>query len=299
MIPYNQEPQSIITIENKEIAIFSSLGKNIDEKTVNSFGNEWSKFSKFSNEEIQSIGDEYFDIITPEMLNQNTAALDVGCGTGRWTKYVASRAKFVESIDPSDAIYSAAKLLKDNTNVRLAKASTDNLPFEDESFDFVYSLGVLHHIPDTEKAMIDCVKKVKYGGYFMVYLYYNLDNRNIFYKLLFYLSNFLRQIISKFPKHLKFFICDLIAIFVYMPFVLFARFLSLTPLRKKIKHIPLSYYVNKSFKVIRNDALDRFGTPLEQRFSKQEILKMMKNAGLENIIFFKSTTLLACSRQKN
>jgi hypothetical protein len=49
--------------------------------------------------------------------------------------------------------------------------------------------------------------------------------------------------------------------------------------------IPLSYYGNKSFNVIRNDALDRFGTPLEQRFSKVQIESMMQKAGLTDIKF--------------
>ncbi len=51
------------------------------------------------------------------------------------------------------------------------------------------------------------------------------------------------------------------------------------------KKIPLSYYSDKSFNNIRNDALDRFGTPLEQRFSKLQITKMMSEAGLSNIKF--------------
>jgi hypothetical protein len=49
--------------------------------------------------------------------------------------------------------------------------------------------------------------------------------------------------------------------------------------------IPLSYYSNKSLNVIRNDALDRFGTPLEQRFSKKQIIQMMENSGLHDITF--------------
>ena len=51
------------------------------------------------------------------------------------------------------------------------------------------------------------------------------------------------------------------------------------------KNLPLSYYSDKSFNIIKNDALDRFGTPLEQRFTKVEIEEMMKNAGLTNICF--------------
>ena len=53
--------------------------------------------------------------------------------------------------------------------------------------------------------------------------------------------------------------------------------------------VPLSYYRNKSFNIVRNDALDRFGTPLEQRFSKKEITEMMENAGLKDLLFSNNT----------
>ena len=51
------------------------------------------------------------------------------------------------------------------------------------------------------------------------------------------------------------------------------------------KKIPLSYYTDKSFYIIRNDALDRFGTPLEQRFTRIEIEKMLQQSDMEEIIF--------------
>ena len=52
-----------------------------------------------------------------------------------------------------------------------------------------------------------------------------------------------------------------------------------------VSKIPLSWYADKSFHIIRNDSLDRFGTPLEQRFSKQQITDMLAYAGCKNIVF--------------
>jgi SAM-dependent methyltransferase len=201
---------------------------------------------------------------------------------------VAKKAKFVEGIDPSDAVFSAETLLEDYDNVRITQAEVSNLPFEDESFDFVYSLGVLHHIPDTQKAMENSVKKLKKGGYFLVYLYYNLDNRGAAFKLLFHLSNIMRHVIFRLPGFLKRLVCDFFAITVYLPFVYLAKIVKgLFPSKNWYEKIPLSMYHNKSFFVIRNDSLDRFGTPLEQRFSKVEIQKMMTSAGLSEIVFSK------------
>jgi hypothetical protein len=72
---------------------------------------------------------------------------------------------------------------------------------------------------------------------------------------------------------------------VYMPFVLLSRLLSSMGFKKAANKVPLSAYKNKSFHIIRNDSLDRFGTKLEQRFSKKEIQAMMEEAGLKDIVF--------------
>lgn len=283
---FNQEPKSIIQSENREIHCFSTdvENKNIDDSVVDSFGNEWEKFNQFSTEEINKIGNMYFDILDEKILNKNTYGIDIGCGTGRWTKHLLDKIGFMEAVDPSKAIFVADKLLGKSENVRLSMASTDNLPFKDETFDFGMSVGVLHHIPDTPQALKDCVKKIKKGGHFYIYLYYSLDNRGFLFKTLFRITNGIRAIISKMPTRMKKFFCDLIAIFMYMPLVLLGRFCSFIGLKKLAKKIPLNFYQNTSFYVVRNDALDRFGTSLEQRFSKAEVKEMMTNAGLGDIV---------------
>ena len=285
---YNQSNKNIITtIDGNNIESFiTENDTNLDQNTVNSFGEEWLKFNAFTEEEINIAGNQYFDIVSKSILNKNNTVLDIGCGSGRWTKFIANKVKLVEAVDPSEAVFSANYLNKNEKNVRVTQASVSNIPFNDNTFDFVICLGVLHHIPNTQQALIDVVKKIKNGGSILLYLYYNLDNRGSFYKIIFKTSSFFRLLISKMPKSIKKNACDLIAIFIYMPFVLLARLLqNIFGNRKWIKKIPLSYYSNKSFNIIRNDSLDRFGTPLEQRFSKKEITEMMQKAGLSNLVF--------------
>ncbi len=294
MVNYDRKPRRILKSNGleSEIACFIDLDNkegNIDWKTVDSFGKEWDKFNEFLLDEIALIGNEYFDIMQKH-ISKELVALDVGCGNGRWSKYLADKVKFIEAVDPSNSVFAANKLLSDNSNVRVTKASVESLPFADESFDFVFSLGVLHHIPDTEQAMKSSVKKLKKEGFFLVYLYYNLDNRGVFYKFIFFLSNIIRKIVSSMPSMIKMIFADFFAIAIYFPLISLASFFKfIFPKSNFYKKIPLSYYINKSYKVVRNDALDRFGTPLEQRYSKEQIRKMMTNCGLEDIKFSNRT----------
>jgi ubiquinone/menaquinone biosynthesis C-methylase UbiE len=287
MIPYSAPPSLILKAGNKEIASFiSGDEQNIDKKTVESFGEEWTKFDSFSADEIKNAGDQYFDIVSDKVLNKTTVVLDLGCGTGRWSKYIGDKAGFIEAIDPSAAVFAAQHLTADMTNIRITQASSDNIPFGDETFDMMMSLGVLHHIPDTGLALKSGVKKVKRGGYVLLYLYYALDNRSFLFKALFYASALIRYIVSSLPASLKKVVCDLIAVFIYMPFVYTSRAIkALSPGSQLYNKVPLSYYYDKSYNIIRNDALDRFGTPLEQRFSRQQIDEMMRSAGLTDIVF--------------
>ena len=270
----------------REIRCYNVPELNIDHKTVSSFGNEWNAFHGFSELDLQYTGDMYFDIVTNEMLNNQSTVIDIGCGSGRWIKYLKGRFKKMVGMDPSDAIFAADKLLGTNDNIELVRSSTDNIPYPDNYFDFAYSLGVLHHIPDTEKALIDSVRKIKPGGHFLVYLYYKFENRPFYFRFFYWLSNLLRRGICKLPYRAKKIACDILAVILYMPFVLICRFLKFIRVPEKIRfHIPLQAYEKQSFYIIRNDSLDRFGTPLEQRFTLKQITAMMEKAGLTEIRF--------------
>lgn len=283
MVPYSLQPVDTLLLNGEKLDSFiTSTERNLDLKTVQSFGEEWSAFHNFSKQEIQKIGNDYFDLLTID--SSNFVALDVGCGSGRWSLYLSPRVKFIEAIDPSSAVWVAKKLLKDLKNIRVTQASVEHLPFSDNAFDLVYSLGVLHHVPNTSSAIQHCFEKTKHGGYFLLYLYYNHENRGFVFRFIFRCSNLLRKIISIFPLGLKKVTCNLIATLIYWPLAKLSTIVAFFSISWASK-LPLSYYKKTSFFVMRNDALDRFGTPLEKRFSKSEINKMLTQVGFVNIQF--------------
>ena len=91
MIPYSCEPRAVLSHNGFPIASFDIGGPNLDEEIVGSFGSEWKRFSWFSDEAIEVAGKEYFDIVPSDVLAKVKHALDAGCGSGRWSRYLSSR----------------------------------------------------------------------------------------------------------------------------------------------------------------------------------------------------------------
>ena len=286
MPEYSLSPVTIIDdLDGKIPSFITGVEDQIDKHTVASFGMEWQKFDQFSECDIETIGNEYFDIVDPHLLAGVENALDIGCGSGRWSRFLASKVDFVEAIDPSSSIITAKKNYSEIQNIRWTRASVGSIPFNDSSFEFIMCLGVLHHVPDTALAIKQSVQKLKPGGHILLYLYYALETRSRVHKLLFRISSVIRYVVSKLPHRLKAICCDLLALVAYIPLIMLARGVRSIITGNSYKAFPLSYYVNKSFHVIRNDTLDRFGTPLEQRFTKSQIRSMMEEAGLVDLIF--------------
>ena len=262
------------------------MRKNIDQQTVAGFGEEWEAFdqSRLAGEEYDKLFDGYFAIFPFAALPSGAEGFDLGCGSGRWAAGVVERVGKLHCIDPSEkALAVARRRLSDHANVEFHLASVDSIPLADNSQDFGYSLGVLHHVPDTPAALADCVRKLKPGAPFLVYLYYSLDNRPMWFRGLWRVSDQLRKVIAKLPFRMRNSIATAIAAGVYWPLARAARLAEGAGL--DVANLPLSPYRYRSFYSMRTDSLDRFGTRLEQRFSRNEIEAMMAAAGLENIRF--------------
>ena len=267
---------------------------NHDEKVIKDFGDEWTKFSYESLDEakLKKNFDQYFGIFPWDLLPKDAVGFDMGCGTGRWAKYVAPKVKTLNCIEPSNAIIVAKQNLCEKKNIKYFKETTENCSLIPSSQDFGYCLGVLHHIPNTQEALNDCTKLLKSGAPILLYLYYNFENKPIWFKAVWKLSDYIRKFISISPKPIKYLLSSLIAYLVYFPLVKSAYVLE--KMGFNVKNIPLSDYRNKPFYQCKNDALDRFGTRLEQRFSKSEVTKMLTNSGCENVKFSQSTPYWCC-----
>lgn len=259
---------------------------NIDNDVVAGFGEEWDLFdqSGLTDQERQEIFAAYFAIFPWSALPATAVGMDLGCGSGRWAMLVAPRVWKLHCIDPSPkALNVAKKNLANAGNCEFHLAGVDSIPLADSSLDFCYSLGVLHHVPDTASGLRACSEKLKPGAPFLLYLYYAFDNKPAWYRWLWKLTSLVRVVVSRTILPVRYLVCTLIACFVYWPLARLARILEILSL--DVSSMPLSYYRARSFYVMRTDALDRFGTRLEKRFTKKEIRTMMEDANLEKISF--------------
>jgi len=262
-----------------------TLPENVDRKTVEGFGDEWTRFdqSAVGQTERDGIFEMYFGIFPWASLPPGAEGFDLGCGSGRWAQMVAPRVGRLHCIDPSVAIEVARRNLAAQPNCTFHQATVDAIPLADTSMDFGYSLGVLHHVPDTEAGIRACVRKLKPGAPFLTYIYYAFDNRPWWFKPLWQVSYAMRGAISNLPSGARYWVCQLLAAVVYWPLARTA--LMLEKAGVSVTNFPLAAYRDRGFYGMRTDALDRFGTHLEQRFTKVQITGMMQRSGLERITF--------------
>ena len=258
--------------------------QNLDQQVIDSFGHEWSAFDYAESETDDALDTQFSAYCTPIDLtkfnSKSSVGADFGAGSGRWTSRLLPNFSIIYALEPSDGANTVLKnKFAGEPRIKILQETVGANSIPDESLDLAMSLGVLHHIPDTGLAIKDVAGKIKSGGLFLCYLYYKLENKPLYYRGLFWTSNSLRWVISRLPYALRKLIARIIATLIYLPLARTAKLLSNTG--KNVSNFPLHHYANMPFIMLQNDALDRFGTRLEQRFSKKEIAEMLGKADFD------------------
>jgi SAM-dependent methyltransferase len=258
--------------------------ENLDQDVIDGFGHEWAVFDYSESQTDEALDSQFLAYSEPIDLSQfdSTCAVaaDFGAGSGRWASRLLPYFSLVYALEPS--VGGSKVLMKKfskETRIRILQETVGANSIPAGTLDFAMSLGVLHHIPDTGLAIKGVASKIKSGGVFLSYLYYKLDNKPLYYRGLFWASNSLRLAISRLPYGARRFIARIIAGFIYLPLARTAKILG--DRGKDISNFPLHHYANMPFVMLANDALDRFGTALEQRFSKAEITEMLRAADFD------------------
>lgn len=258
--------------------------ENLDQGVIDGFGHEWAAFDYAESETTEALDAQFVAYCAPLNLAQfdpaNSVAGDFGAGSGRWSSRLVPYFSLVYALEPSDG---ASKVLKnkfaDDAKIVVLKETVGVNSIPAASLDLAMSLGVLHHIPDTALAIKDVARSIKPGGVFLCYLYYDLENKPMYYRLIFKGVNVVRRVISASPQPVRRLSATIIAALVYWPLARLSKILS--KLGRNTSNLPLHHYAEMPFVMLANDALDRFGTSLEQRFSKAEITEMLRAADFD------------------
>jgi SAM-dependent methyltransferase/uncharacterized protein YbaR (Trm112 family) len=254
-------------------------------ETARSFGYEWQTFSEMLPD-YESNFRWYFERFTADQL-KGARVLDAGCGTGRHTFHMArsSGAREVVAMDFSQAIEVAARNNRDNPNTHFIQADIYHPPLPPASFDVVYSLGVLHHLPDPEKGFRKLLPLVRAGGFLNIYLYWNLEGEPAWRRAALSAVTQVRRVTTRLPHPLLQKLSWLIAAGFQVAFVLPSRALErFSATRALADRVPLGHYRKYSFRVLYTDQFDRFSAPIENRYSRAEVAAWLERAGLEDVV---------------
>ncbi|MDO8626777.1 MAG: class I SAM-dependent methyltransferase [Candidatus Magasanikbacteria bacterium] len=234
-----------------------------------SFGHEWQSYQEPLPEYAKEFK-AYFDLVPLERLKTKKVC-DLGCGSGRWSAFLKGKCRALILVDFSDAIFIARHNLGSDENILYVMADILDLPFRPGAFDFLFSIGVLHHLPS------DCLQAVRrlknFAAELLIYLYYALDNRPWYFRRLLSLVTFWRQRLSKIrSENFRNAFSFLGAIIFYYPCIGLGRVLQIWRLGDRV---PLyKFYHHKSLTRIRQDVYDRFFTSIEQRVSRNQIMSL-------------------------
>jgi SAM-dependent methyltransferase len=150
---------------------FADLSRVEAEKaaTAANFGWQWQHFTQ----EDERYAEQFLGWIAPVKPDffKDKIVLEGGCGKGRHTQLAARwGAREIIGIDLSAAVESAFAATRGLENAHIVQADIYHLPFK-RVFDYAFSVGVLHHLPDPRAGFISLASKVKPGGHLSAWVY--------------------------------------------------------------------------------------------------------------------------------
>lgn len=248
-------------------------------KTAESFAYEWKYIYKENNYEKNN----FFHFLSPflkEESLQGKKTLDIGCGSGRFTKWAALSGTEVSfGSDLGETVEVAYEMTKNIENACIIQADIYHMPFS-ETFDIAYSIGVLHHLPQPKQGFLSLPKTIKKDGQFLIWVYNRRDNARAIY---FYEP--LRDLLKKLPKPLLFKLCYIPGFIVHI-INLFGKFLEAIGLKNLASKLPFAYYAHFPFNMKLNDAFDVLATPKSNYYYFEEIKQWFKDGALQDVRSF-------------
>ena len=249
-------------------------------RTLRAFGDEWQRFPEI-HPIHRRIFDWYFEGPQPVRW-KGLRVLDAGCGMGRWLHFARQEGAEIVGMDVSAAIDVAAA--RDGDGADFVQADLRLPPFAPDSFDLVYSLGVVHHLEDPLAGVRALARLVRPGGELRLYVYRSLDDEPLWRRLLLGAVTALRRVTTRLPYPAVHAVAWLVAATASVLFLWPRRLLRRFPLGDRLtRGLPLVHYAEVPFRMLVAEQFDRLVAPIEGRFRKDEVEAWLRDNGLDVI----------------
>ena len=199
------------------------------------------------------------------------AVLDAGCGEGRFTELLANYGAHIVGFDmDSIGLARISTKLVDRETVNFAQGDLFSLPFRNGAFDFIYTLGVLHHTPNPRSAFINLTRLLKPGGQIAIWVYPKCERTPV--------SDLLRPVTTRMPARLLYWIaCTVTASYG----VLLTNSLLRPRIQAVLYQIRLPWHRNWRWRI--HSFLDWYGPRYQFKFSPDEVEQWFIDAGLVEV----------------
>lgn len=249
-------------------------------QTSDAFGYEWTHWPEARKKHYEQFI-HWTEPYAPEYFKGKTV-LDAGCGTGNHSSYMAEWGATIFGIDLSEAItvvYENKNLFKPNAH--FIQADLYHPPFEENFFDFIYSQGVLHHLPQPEQGFATLVKYLKKGGIILIRMYGKEEN--------FFMIYIIEKGVKKIMRFLKFSVIETLAYTLAIALYLITSIVykPIYALDKEVakKILPYHYYLvyisQFSFYQLHSIIFDLLIAPLAFYYTKEGLLEWYEKCGLK------------------
>ena len=245
-------------------------------RTFASFGYEWNAFDEIRDED-ESFAEVYLRDVDLDGL-RGKVGLDAGCGKGRFTRVLARHLDAEVGLDGSSAVEAAARNLAELGNVVVVRADLRQAPFAPESFDFISSLGVLHHLDDPFAGFEQLLTYLAPKGQILLYLYSRPPGRGIRATAL-RLATALRTVTVRLPHRVLKALSTPIAAVLWATMVEPGRIGGERGI-DALAGLPMDAYRGKPFRSLVLDTFDRLSAPVEHRYLWSDLEPWFRSTGL-------------------
>lgn len=250
--------------------------QEIIERTKESFGYQWRNFKEISSEDENHFLN-YIHPVQPSFF-EGKVGLDAACGFGRHLYFSARYgAKLAVGMDFSNAIISSQENTEHLSNVRTVRGSAYEVPFRPGSFDYIYCIGALHHMPDPEAAFQELLGYLKPGGSVFIWVYSKMRGR------LNAILEFVRSLTTKMPYRPLKALCFLAALIDFGLFIFPYRLLKRIPLIERVAPRRIKLYARFPFHTCYADWFDRLSAPIRFYYDRDDMEGWAERAGLNNV----------------